>query len=116
MAQLQSFVSSHFAFIQTLMKTDADSVYQVFLFRLNVHHKANSVDLLHAIPSLVSTSHTLPSLNREIIAENGNKTTSVLNLVPSPDDDGSNLICKAENIRLKNSAIEDRVQLSVLCE
>ncbi|XP_074599899.1 nephrin-like isoform X2 [Brevipalpus obovatus] len=50
---------------------------------------------------------------REIIAENGNKTTSVLNLVPSPDDDGSYLICKAENIRLKNSVIEDRVQLSV---
>uniref|UniRef100_T1KCX9 Nephrin n=1 Tax=Tetranychus urticae TaxID=32264 RepID=T1KCX9_TETUR len=50
---------------------------------------------------------------REIITESGNKTTSVLNFVPSHEDNGLYLICKAENIRLKNSAIEDKLLLYV---
>ncbi|XP_053202057.1 nephrin-like isoform X2 [Panonychus citri] len=49
----------------------------------------------------------------ETITESGNKTTSVLNFVPSPEDNGLYLICKAENIRLKNSAIEDKLLLYV---
>jgi hypothetical protein len=42
-------------------------------------------------------------------------TTSILKLIPSVDDHGAYLACRAENLRLANSSVEDGWKLNVLC-
>lgn len=53
---------------------------------------------------------------RETISTNGNLTTSVVSFVPTPEDNGSFLICKSENIRLPNSELEDKLLLDIFCK
>ncbi|CAH0689953.1 unnamed protein product [Spodoptera exigua] len=45
-----------------------------------------------------------------------NETLSVLSLVPSVEDDGKYLTCRAENKHIQDSAIEDKWRLNVHCE
>lgn len=45
-----------------------------------------------------------------------NETLSILSLVPSVEDDGKYLTCRAENPKIKDSAIEDKWRLNVHCE
>ncbi|XP_052744055.1 neural cell adhesion molecule 2 [Bicyclus anynana] len=42
-----------------------------------------------------------------------NTTTSILTFIPEAEDHGSNLVCRAENPRVPNSAIEDTWRLNV---
>ncbi|CAH0400396.1 unnamed protein product [Chilo suppressalis] len=42
-----------------------------------------------------------------------NETLSILSLVPSMEDDGKYLTCRAENPKIKDSAIEDKWRLNV---
>ncbi|KAL4705371.1 hypothetical protein ACJJTC_016564, partial [Scirpophaga incertulas] len=42
-----------------------------------------------------------------------NETLSILSLVPSVEDDGKYLTCRAENPKIKDSAIEDKWRLNV---
>ncbi|XP_063831610.1 hemicentin-1 [Ostrinia nubilalis] len=42
-----------------------------------------------------------------------NETLSILSLVPSVEDDGKYLTCRAENSKIKDSAIEDKWRLNV---
>ncbi|CAH2217743.1 jg15076 [Pararge aegeria aegeria] len=42
-----------------------------------------------------------------------NSTTSILTFVPEAEDHDSNLVCRAENPRVANSAIEDTLRLNV---
>ncbi|RWS24056.1 uncharacterized protein B4U80_13890 [Leptotrombidium deliense] len=54
--------------------------------------------------------------SRETYAEDGNYSSSVLEFIPTPENNASLLVCKAENHRLPNSSLEDNkplVQLSV---
>ncbi|XP_076638457.1 neural cell adhesion molecule 2 [Colletes latitarsis] len=46
-------------------------------------------------------------------ADNPNITRSMLSYVPTMEDDGKNLTCRAENIVVPNSALEDRWRLQV---
>ncbi|CAG2105479.1 unnamed protein product [Medioppia subpectinata] len=55
----------------------------------------------------------LLSKTRETFSDDGNVTTSVLELVPSAEDHGSYLNCRAENLRLANSTIEDQWVLNI---
>lgn len=66
---------------------------------------------------LFVTSLSRPSLteNRESISHDGNVTTSLLKLNPQVSDDGSYLSCRAENLRLADSWLEDGWKLNVLC-
>ncbi|XP_054716503.1 nephrin-like [Uloborus diversus] len=43
----------------------------------------------------------------DTVSDGGNLTVSTLHLVPTPDDDGKILSCRAENAALPNAAIED---------
>lgn len=54
--------------------------------------------------------------NRESVSSDGNVTTSVLNLMPTVNDNDAYLICRAENIRLPNQFIENGWKLHVYCE
>jgi hypothetical protein len=53
--------------------------------------------------------------HRETISHDGNVTTSLLKLLPQVADDQAYLSCRAENMRLANSWIEDGWKLNVLC-
>jgi hypothetical protein len=46
----------------------------------------------------------------------GKITQSMITFVPTPEQNGSQLICRAENILLRNSGIEDKRILEVKCE
>lgn len=52
---------------------------------------------------------------RETFGEEGNVTTSILEFTPSAEDHGSYLNCRAENLRLANSSIEDQWILNIFC-
>lgn len=45
-----------------------------------------------------------------------NQSLSVLTYTPTVDDDGKFLTCKAENMFIPNSAIEDKWRLVVHCK
>ncbi|RWS31715.1 hemicentin-1-like protein [Leptotrombidium deliense] len=49
----------------------------------------------------------------ETISENGNKTTSILTYLPEIEDNGVQIVCRAENIRLKESHLDDHIYLDV---
>jgi len=53
---------------------------------------------------------------RENFSEVGNITRSVITMTPVPDDNGAQLVCTAENIRIINSTIQDLWTLNVHCE
>jgi hypothetical protein len=53
---------------------------------------------------------------RESVSSDGNVTTSVLNLMPTVNDNDAYLICRAENIRLPNQFIENGWKLHVYCK
>ncbi|XP_054160981.1 nephrin-like [Oppia nitens] len=55
----------------------------------------------------------LLSKTRETFSDEGNVTTSVLEFTPSAEDHGSYLNCRAENLRLANSSIQDQWLLSI---
>ncbi|KAH0568303.1 hypothetical protein KQX54_020253 [Cotesia glomerata] len=48
--------------------------------------------------------------------QDGTTSESLLEWYPSYEDDGKYLICRAENSRLSDAAIEDRWNLVVHCE
>jgi hypothetical protein len=49
-------------------------------------------------------------------SEEGNQSVSVLSFVPTIEDDGKYLTCRAENPEINDSALEDRWRLNVHCE
>ncbi|XP_074603923.1 protein turtle-like isoform X2 [Brevipalpus obovatus] len=56
---------------------------------------------------------------RLVHSNDGNSSTSTLIMVPSPDDDGASLVCRAQNSNVKTSyssqfSIEDKLPLKVL--
>lgn len=53
---------------------------------------------------------------RETISTNGNTTTSTISLIPSAQDNGDFITCRAENIRMPDSIIEDKLHLDVYCK
>lgn len=52
----------------------------------------------------------------DTVSDGGNLTVSTLHLVPTPDDDGKILSCRAENSALPESAIEDEWTIRVHCK
>jgi hypothetical protein len=48
-------------------------------------------------------------------SEAGNQSLSVLTFIPTVDDDGKYLTCRAENPYIPDSAIEDKWRLVVHC-
>ena len=52
----------------------------------------------------------------ESVSTDGNTTTSVLNLMPTVNDDNALLICRAQNVRLSHQYIEDGWELQVYCK
>ncbi|GIY49979.1 uncharacterized protein CEXT_48041 [Caerostris extrusa] len=52
----------------------------------------------------------------DTVSDGGNLTVSTLHLVPTPNDDGKILSCRAENPAVPNSAIEDEWTIRVHCE
>lgn len=52
----------------------------------------------------------------ESVSTDGNTTTSVLNLMPTVNDDNALLICRAQNLRLSHQYIEDGWELQVYCK
>ncbi|UYV66074.1 hypothetical protein LAZ67_4000047, partial [Cordylochernes scorpioides] len=54
------------------------------------------------------------SNSTERVSANGNLTTSILSLVPSRQDHGTSLVCRAENPRLASSA-QDSLLLNISC-
>lgn len=53
---------------------------------------------------------------KETISVDGNVTTSTLSLTPSADDAGKYLSCRAENLLIPGSSIEDGFKLEVNCK
>ncbi|GFV95970.1 hypothetical protein TNCV_2096391 [Trichonephila clavipes] len=51
----------------------------------------------------------------DTVSDGGNLTVSTLHLVPTPNDDGKILSCRAENPAVPNSAIEDEWTIRVHC-
>lgn len=49
-------------------------------------------------------------------SEANNQTLSVLTFMPTIDDDGKYLTCRAENPSIPDSALEDKWRLNVHCE
>jgi hypothetical protein len=56
------------------------------------------------------------SLKRIRDFSSNNETTSILNFVPSIEDNGKSLTCHAENPNVAGMHIEDTWNMSVLCE
>lgn len=52
----------------------------------------------------------------DTVSDGGNLTVSTLHLVPTPNDDGKILSCRAENPAVPNSAIEDEWTIRVHCK
>ncbi|GLV36158.1 sidestep VIII [Carabus blaptoides fortunei] len=57
---------------------------------------------------------SLGAETRDIIAEDGNSTTSILSLKPLASDSGMTLQCRVHNIRIPNSELRDTWMLHVL--
>ena len=95
-----------------LINTVANSNYnQTFHWRRHLICFTQPSLSLHSLPF-----PTIFKPNRESFTDEGNVTTSVLELTPTHSDHGSALTCRAENLRLANSSIEDNWILNIFCE
>ncbi|RWS09399.1 sidestep protein-like protein, partial [Dinothrombium tinctorium] len=53
--------------------------------------------------------------SKQSVSQDGNVTHSSLSLSVSVEDNGKQIYCKAENVEMKQSSIEDRITLNVFC-
>ncbi|RWS07261.1 sidestep protein-like protein [Dinothrombium tinctorium] len=53
--------------------------------------------------------------SKQTVSQHGNMTYSSISLNVSVEDNGKQIYCKAENVEMKQSSIEDRITLNVFC-
>ena len=88
------------------------------------HFKAGKVynvscQVLGSRPAALTSVYVGPSQLREVsyrISPDGNVATTTVIFIPSKEDEGKFLTCRAENIHIPTKAVEDQWKIQVHCK